>query len=514
MFKINGGKPPKEDNDMIEITDQFQVIYQELHYNHIAIHQELPLIAIIRDNQLQIWEINTLDLSVRFMHIIEMHLDEKYTLLLCAFHPTEPNIAVVSQSAISYESHISIKLYSNIHQLETNALLCNITPDQQIMISNIVFHRTLSIIALNYYNYGNELTDEIDNFSQSSGKVEIWNITPNIEPIIITTIGRKSSFGYERWGTPYFELNFHYELPIIAVVKKRYYPRENKIFLFYINMYAQHRENQFDDNVRSQFSRLTRELEPFFSCDGHHVSFYKYLHMFVTVNENILKIWNLQEELYLPHIQQQPTCVMTHEFDGLNITNIALHPTILNIAVENINMQSGLSEILMYSISNISDLWTIHYDKKTPERERMFQDFQDIPSNLFFFHAKLPLLFRIFSFTFAKTFIIWHTNIEYSNFIIHTNIRDVEINIHQKLCPLCNLHLCIQNPLNNNDNINGYVVNLIHMQKSNNAYIHYTCVYRSLLNNSFEYNIKSEIRDKLLNIDDKVIALRGTDFYK
>jgi hypothetical protein len=93
---------------------------------------------------------------------------------------------------------------------------------------------------------------------------------------------------------------------------------------------------------------------------------------------------------------------------------------------------------------------------------------------------------------------------------------DVSEDICNSLCYLCNFKLCKKNSSDNN-NSNGYVVKLTNGDLTKDIHVHYNCLHFQLITNKTEIDnipISSDTIQTILNIDDKMNALIGTDFYK
>jgi WD40 repeat protein len=130
------------------------------------------------------------------------------------------------------------------------------------------------------------------------------------------------------------------------------------------------------------------------------------------------------------------------------------------------------------------------------------------------FHPRLPLLTTS---SIDDTTKLWRCKIleSYNNFTLYHKKGDVSEDICNSLCYLCNFNLCKKNPSDNN-NSNGYVVNLTNGDLTNDIHVHYNCLHFQLITNKTEIDdipISSGTIQRILNIDRKMDALIGTDFY-
>ena len=487
--KIKGGKPHEqdisvieEDNPVIEISDILRDIPST---EYIAFHPELPLIAILHDNRVQIWKINIINLSVNFMHIIDTPVSFVYNQKTFVFHPTKPELAVKSEGII--------KLYRNIDNLETIQCFATITPDAfrrenvDIILTSFTYHRTLPIVALGLKISDSFLSDEPENVMPDIGSAEIWHVTPDGLTTLVTIIEeivrtmRRHRF-IEIIGSPVSQMDFHHELPLIAIITDEIYIHMYEINIEQLNVYRK-----------------------VFQFQGNYVSFHKNLRIFLTKENNKIILWDLPEDL------SQINQLMNHTFLGNTITKIALHPYKMILAVEQIvRTQLQLRQLTVFSISRHDADWYV-----TSEGSSHLYDAINPHYNYISIHSRLPIIC-----TWNRMSIkLWMCKIlgsDVNNFILYSKKTDVDESICNRFCSICNLNLCIKNPSNPNNNINGYVVKLINDASISYSHLHYSCLHYYLINIGSKYNhlyITSDISHALLNISNKSHAIAGINFY-
>jgi WD40 repeat protein len=138
----------------------------------------------------------------------------------------------------------------------------------------------------------------------------------------------------------------------------------------------------------------------------------------------------------------------------------------------------------------------------------------DQPVRSVAFHPTLPLL-AISSID--RSMKLWRCKILelYNDFTLYRKKGDVSEDICNSLCYLCNFNLCKKNP-GNDKNSNGYVVKLTNGNLTKDIHVHYNCLHFQLTTSKTEIDnipISSDTIQRILNIDDKMDALIGTDFY-
>jgi WD40 repeat protein len=130
------------------------------------------------------------------------------------------------------------------------------------------------------------------------------------------------------------------------------------------------------------------------------------------------------------------------------------------------------------------------------------------------FHPELPLLATGSEECTAK---LWRCKILelYNDFILYRKKKELDETVCNKLCDICNFHLCKKNPSNDN-NSNGYVIKLTTGDLTKDIHVHYNCLHFQLITNKTEIDdipISSGTIQRILNIDDKMDALIGNNFY-
>jgi WD40 repeat protein len=128
------------------------------------------------------------------------------------------------------------------------------------------------------------------------------------------------------------------------------------------------------------------------------------------------------------------------------------------------------------------------------------------------FHPTLPLLVTG---SFDNTAKLWRCIKPYNDFNLFSKKGDISEDICNSLCYLCNFKLCNKNSSNDN-NSNGYVVKLTNGDLTKDIHVHYNCLHFQLTTNKTEIDnipISTDTIQRILNIDCKMDALIGTDFY-
>ena len=231
--------------------------------------------------------------------------------------------------------------------------------------------------------------------------------------------------------------------------------------------------------TRSVYSVVFHRTAPLLASCGH---------------DKTVRLWRLSDD------NSSATCVATLEGHSSYVTSVVFHPKAPLLAT--------------CSWDRTAKLWRLSSDNSSATCVATLVGHSNYVTSVVFHPTKPLLATSSFDYT-AK---LWRCKIlegPYNNFILYPKITGVNESICNKLCPLCNINLCMKNVANPN-NINGYIVKLTNGTASNDFYIHYKCIYRYLLNGHLTINdvsISSETIQNLLHIDNKADALIGADFY-
>ena len=210
--------------------------------------------------------------------------------------------------------------------------------------------------------------------------------------------------------------------------------------------------------------------------------------------DKTVRLWLLSSD------NSSATCVASLEGQTNAVNSVAFHPTAQLLATG--------------SFDNTVKLWRLSPDNSSATCIATLEGHTSFVNSVAF-HPKAPLLATGNSDGTAK---VWRCKIlegPYNNFILYPKITGVNESICNKLCPLCNFNVCMKNVTNPN-NINGYVVKLSNNIQTSDIYLHYKCIHRYLLHEHLTINdlsIASETIHNLLNVDNKVDALTGSNFY-
>jgi WD40 repeat protein len=394
----------------------------------VSFHPELPLLATgCWDETAKLWRFNphgsaSDNMSITCVATLEGEHGHRNWVTSVAFHPTLPLLVTGS-------SDNSVKLWRfDPHGSEDNNMLatCEATMTGRHghtgTVTSVAFHSKLPLLA----------TGSKDNTAK------LWSFDPdgskanNMSATCVATLERENH-GHSNWV---YSVAFHPMLPLLATGSK--------------------------DNT----AKLWR-----FSPDGSTATY----------------VATLQEDRYHP----QNT-----------VRSVVFHPK--------------LPILVTGSSDRTAKLW--HFDPYGSEDNNMLATCvailreHDNWVTSVAFHPKLPLLATGSHDDTAK---LWRCIKPYNDFNLFSKKGDISEDICNSLCYLCNFKLCNKNSSNDN-NSNGYVVKLTNGDLTNDIHVHYNCLHFQLTTNKTEIDnipISSDTIQTILDIDSKEDALIGNNFH-
>jgi WD40 repeat protein len=484
--KINGGRPPVADNDQCRVITTLRGHGNSV--KSVAFHPTLPLLATGSfDHTAKLWRFSA-DASIpTCVATLEGEGDSGHSeeVLSVAFHPTLPLLATGSRD-------ITAKLWSfnpNSLSVDNMSTTCVATLEgedgHRSYVNSVAFHPKLPLLA----------TGSKDNTAK------LWSFNPdgskanNMLATCVATL--EGEHGHRSWV---YSMAFHPTLPLLATGSK-----DNTAKLWSFNPYGSKANNMSATCVATLGG-----------VKGHRdlvtsVAFQPKLPLLATSSIDMTaKLWSFDPS-GLESGNMSAKCVTTLQaqssFPRNCFRSVAFHPTLPILAT---GSDDSTAKLWSFNpdgseVSNMSAtcLATMEGDKGHSRGVTSVA-----------FHPKLPLL-ATGSYDFTAKF--WHCKILelYNDFTLYRKKGDISEDICNSLCYLCNSKLCKKNQSDNN-NSNGYVVKLTNGDLTKDIHVHYNCLHFQLITNKTEIDnipISSDTIQTILNIEDKMNALIGTDFY-
>jgi WD40 repeat protein len=480
--KINGGRPPIEDNDQCRVIATLSQLYPPMGYVFsVAFHPKLHLLATgSSDNTAKLWRFLADGSMATCVATLRGHGNSVNSV---AFHPELPLLATGS-------NEMTAKLWS-FNPLGSEATNMSVTCVATLegehfhrsYVNSVAFHPTLPLLATGSW-------DET---------AKLWRFNPhgsasdNMSATCVATM--EGRHGHTRAVT---SVAFHSKLPLLATGS---HDRTAKLWSF-------DPDGSADDNMLATCVAI---------LEGEHghkygvlsVAFHPMLPLLATSSmDNTAKLWSFDPH-GLARGNMSETCITTLEGEQghkRGVSVVAFHPSLPLLATG--------------SWDQTAKLW--RFNTHGAEKDNMSATCvatltghrNDVKSVAF--HPALPLLATGSIDNTAK---FWRCKMlisPYNDFTLYRKKGDVSENICNSLCYLCNFNLCKKNQSDNN-NSNGYVVKLTTGDLTKDIHVHYNCLHFQLTTNKTEIDnipISSDTIQTILNIDDKMNALIGTDFYK
>jgi WD40 repeat protein len=484
--KINGGRPPIEDNDQCRViaTLSRENGHRSLVIS-VAFHPKLPLLATASvEDTAKLWRFSADGSTTTCVATLEEEHGHSNDVISVAFHPKLPLLATGSKDDTA-------KLWSfNPDGSEDNnmsatcvATLGRENHGHSYYVTSVAFHPELPLIATGCTDYTAEL------WSFNPNGLEIGNMSATC----VETLGG--------WGLPdthrdwVNSVAFHPVLPLLATGS---HDRTAKLWRFDSDGLA-------EDNM-SATCVATLEGDSGHSDIVNSVAFHPTLPLLATgSDDSSAKLWRFDPD-GSARDNMSATCVATLiGHDIYVVISVAFHPLLPLLAT--------------CSADGTAKLW--RFNPHGSARDNMSATCVDTlrgHSNIVTsvaFHPKLSLLATG---SFDNTAKLWRCKIlisHYNDFILYRKKINISEDICNSLCYLCNFNLCKKNS-SNDKNSNGYVVKLTNGDLTNDIHVHYNCLHFQLTTNKTEIDdipISSDTIQRILNIDGKEDALIGTDFY-
>ena len=450
LSKINGGRPPIEDNQCNIVATLYG---HTASVNSVAFHPTAPLMATGSSD----WTMKLWLLSPDGSGPICVATLQNYSIVLClAFHSTAPLLATGN-------GDMTAKLW-RLWDDNSSATCVATLEGHHGSITSVAFHPATPLLA----------TGSRDNTTK------LWRLSSdNLSATCVVTL-----YGHT---APVNSVTFHPTAPLLATGSN---DLTAKLWRF-----------SPDGSKATCVSTLQGHFSHVWS-----VVFHPTAPLLATgSSDGTAKLWRLSYDktvklwLFSSH-NWSANCVATLEGHISWVNSLAFHPTAPFLA-------TGSSDYIV-------KLWRLSDDNSSATCVATIQG-HGMQVNSMAFHPTAPLLATGSG---DYTVKLWRCKIligPYNNFILYPKITGVNESICNKLCPLCNINLCMKNVANPN-NINGYIVKLSNGTPTSDVYQHYKCIHRYLLHEHLDINdvsIASETIHDLLNMDNKADALIGVDFY-
>jgi WD40 repeat protein len=477
--KINGGRPPVGDNDQCRL-----IAFLGGHRNpvtSVAIHPTLHLLATgSSDNTAKLWRFSA-DASIPTC----VATLGNFWVTSVAFHPELPLLATGSQDRTA-----KLWSFNPLGSEATNmSATCVATLEgehgHRSYVNSVAFHPKLPLLATGSHDR----------------TAKLWSFNPhglavdNMSATCVATL--EGGHGHQDSVT---SVAFHPMLPLLATGSD-----DNTAKLWSFN------PNGSAANNMSATCVATLEGDSGHSDWVESVAFHPMLPLLATGSaDRTAKLWSFDPH-GLARGNMSETCISTLEGEQGHkrcVIVVAFHPTLPLLATG--------------SEDRTAKLWSFNPDglesgnmsatcAATLEGDKGHGNAVTSVA----FHPTEPLLATS---SIDKTTKFWHCKMlisPYNNFTLYHKKGDISEDICYSICYLCNFNLCMKNPGNDN-NSNGYVVKLTNGDPTNDKHFHYNCLHFQLITNKTEIDnipISSDTIQRILNIDRKMDALIGTDFY-
>jgi WD40 repeat protein len=472
--KINGGRPPVLDNGQCRV-----ITILSGHRNFVtsvAFHPTSHLLATgCLDNTAKLWRFSA-DASIHTcVETMEKEDDRNPRVMPVAFHATLPLLATRSG-----KNNVKLWRCSADGSLVTNVANLGGEHGHIRGVTTVAFHPRLPLLA----------TGAWDN------TVKLWRFNPHgLESGNMSATCEATIRGD---GDVTKSVVFHPELPLLAFSSS---DQTAKLFRF--------------DPDGSEATNMSATCVATLGGAHEHsyritsVAFHPKLPLLaIGSTDNTAKLWRFNP-LGSEATNMSATCVAILEGKHGHtqvVTSVVFHPALPLLATGSWDSTAKLWGFNPHGLESGNMSATCVYTLRG----------HDNWVSSVAFHPKLPLLATG---SVDRTARLWRCKmliIPYNNFTLYRMKGDVSEDICNSLCYLCNFKLCKKNSSDNN-NSNGYVVKLTKGDLTKDIHVHYNCLHFQLITNKTEIDnipISSDTIQTILNIDDKMNALIGTDFYK
>jgi WD40 repeat protein len=469
--KINGGRPPQEDNEQCrEITT---LRLHDGRVNSVAFHPSAPLLATgSQDNTAKLWHFDPHSSLATCMATLDEHIGSVTSV---AFHLTAPLLATSS-----WDQTAKLWRFNTDGTADNNMMATRVAnlEGHYSRVMSVAFHPTAPLLATASWDQ----------------TAKLWRFNPdgsvdnNMSATCVATL-----HGH---GSILECVAFHPTAPILATGS---FDKTAKLWRF-------NTDGSTEDNMSATCVA---------TLEGHHVgvasvAFHPTAPLLATGShvtrsyDETVKLWRFDPYGSFAN-NMSATCVAIQNGHDGSVDSVAFHPTAPILATSS---DDRTTKLWRFDPERLTDDNILLHCVVTLRRSGYITSVA--------FHPTAPILATSSR---DKTTKLWRCKIletPYNNFILYSKNADVEQTICNKLCSICNLNLCMKNAEYDN-NINGYVVTLTDGRPKNDIHFHYSCLYRYLSMGHHDINdipISTETITRILNIENKTEALIGTDFYK
>jgi WD40 repeat protein len=470
--KINGGRPPVEDQCSVVANLSQHTLY----VNSVAFHPTLHLLATSSaDKTSKLWRFSTDGSMATCVATLRGHSNSVNSV---AFHPMLPLLATDSDDTTaklwrfdpdgSEDTNMSATCVATLKRAAHGSTKTGMS---------VAFHPTLPILATCSW----DITG--DNIAK------LWRFNPhelakdNMSVTCVATLKEHSRLP--------MSVAFHPKLPLLATGSL---DMTAKLWRF-------NPDGSEGDNMSAT---CTSTLKGHSSWVGS-VVFHSTLPLLATSSGDCTaKLWSFNPDGSASD-NMSATCVATLKGHSKTIMSVAFHPELPLLATGSDDMTTRLWR---YNPNGSAS------DNMSATCVAILRVHSNWVSSVAF-HPELPLLATGSCDNTAK---LWRCKIlivPYNNFTLYRKKGDISEDICNSLCYLCNSKLCKKNSSKHN-NSNGYVVKLTNGNLTNDIHVHYNCLHFQLITNKTEIDdipISSGTIQRILNIDDKMDALIGNNFY-
>jgi WD40 repeat protein len=472
--KINGGRPPVADNDQCSVISNLR--QHTLYVTSVVFHPELPLIATgSSDNTAKLWRFLADGSMATCVATLRGHGSWVKSV---AFHPMLPLLATGSDDNTAKLWHFDPDGSEEDNMSATCVATLEGDLGHRDWVFSVAFHPKLPLLAT----------------GSSDRTAKLWRFDPHgsaSDNMLATCVATLRE--HDNWVT---SVAFHPTLPLLVTGSK-----DNSAKLW-----------RFDPDG-SEANNMSAKCVAILRGHGHtgavtSVAFHPALPLLATGSlDYTAKLWSFDPD-GSEVSNMSATCLATMEGDKKHsggVYSVAFHPNAPFLATG--------------SMDNTAKLWSFNPDGSAEDNmsatcvATLKGHIKTVMSVAF--HPALPLLATG---SLDYTAQLWHCKkliIPYNDFTLYRKKGYISEDICNSLCYLCNFKLCKKNP-SNDKNSNGYVVKLTNGDLTKDIHVHYNCLHFQLTTNKTEIDnipISSGTIQRILNIDDKMDALIGNNFY-